>query len=87
MHANVGDARPGGSSRMDRREGALFVHRGDDELTKLEENLDILTLDIPDASIDDLPRRFQRHTAGVLGCFSCLLRRVARAIMCYHEHH
>ena len=43
---------------MDRREGALFVHRGDDELTELEENLDRLTLDILDAAIDDLPRRF-----------------------------
>ena len=50
---------------MDRRAGAHFVHRGDDELTKLEENLDRLTLDIPNGTIDDLPRRFQRHIAGV----------------------
>ena len=87
MHANVGDAHPRGSSPMDRREGARFVHRGDDELMELEENLDRVTLDILDAAIDDLPRRFQRHTMGVLGRFSRLLRRVPRAIMCYHEHH
>ena len=61
---------------MDRREGARFFHRGDDELTKLEENLDRLTLDILDDVIDDLPRRFQRCTAGVSGCFSHLLHRV-----------
>ena len=72
---------------MDRQAGARFFHRGDDELTELEVNLDLLTLDILDATIDDLPRRFQRHTVGVSGHFSHLLRRVARAIMCYHEHH
>ena len=54
---------------------------------ELEENLERLTLDIPDASIDDLPMRYQRHTAGVLGRFSCLLCRVVRVVMCYHEHH
>ena len=58
LHANVGDARPGGSSPMDRRIGALFLHRGDEELTDMEENLDRLIMDIPDAAIDDLPRRF-----------------------------
>ena len=72
---------------MDRRAGARFVHRGDDEITELEENLDRQTLDIPDATIDYLPRRFQRHTAGVSDHFSRLPHSVARAIMCYHEHH
>ena len=72
---------------MDRRAGAHFVHRGDDELTELEENVDRLSLDILDAAIDDLPRRFQRHTMGVSGLFSHFLHRVARAIMYYHEHH
>ena len=54
---------------------------------ELEENLERLTLDILDALIDDLPLRYQRPTAGVLGRFSKLLRRVAQAVMCYHEHH
>ena len=72
---------------MDRRARDHFVHRGDDELTEVEKNLDLLTLDILDAAIDDLPRRFQRHTTGVSSHFIHLLRRVARAIMCYHEHH
>ena len=72
---------------MDRRAGAHFFHRGDNEITDLEEKLDRLNLDIPYATIDDLPRRFQRHIAGVSGRFSRLLRRVERAIMCYHKHH
>ena len=54
---------------------------------ELEESLERLTLDIHGASIDDLPLRYQRPTMGVPGCFNRLLRRVARAVMCYHEHH
>ena len=54
---------------------------------ELEENLERLTLDIPDASIDDLPLRYQRPIAGVPGHFSKLLHRVARVMMCYHEYH
>ena len=61
--------------------------QGDDITRELEENLERLTLDIPDADIDDLPTRYQRSTAGVPGRFSRLLRRVARVVMCYHEHH
>ena len=54
---------------------------------ELEENLERLTLDIPDASIDDLPMCYQRHTTGVLVHFSHLLHRVVQVFMCYHEHH
>ena len=54
---------------MDMRVGYFFVHRGDNELIEMEENLDRFTLDIPDAAIDDLPRRLQRHTARVSGRF------------------
>ena len=86
-HAYVGDARPGGSYPMDRWARACFFHRGDDKLIELEENIYRLTLDILDASIDYLRRRFQRHIVGMLSLFSFLLRMVARAIMCYHKHH
>ena len=54
---------------------------------EMEENLERLTLDIPDASIDDLSMRYQRHTVGAPGCFNRLLRRVVWAVMCHHEHH
>ena len=86
-HANVGAARPGGASTLDRRVGARFVPQGDDITGELEENLERLTLDILDATIDDLSMRYQRSTVGVPGRFSRMLRRVARAVMCYHEHH
>ena len=84
FHADVGDARFGVSSQIGRQ---ALGHKGDDELTELDENLNGLTLDIPNASIDDLPRRYQRHTIVVSGRFSRMLWRVARDIMCYHEHH
>ena len=54
---------------------------------EMEENLERLTLEIPNSSIDDLPMRYQRHTTGVPGRFSRLLHRVVRVVMCYHEHH
>ena len=61
--------------------------QGDDITRELEENLDRLTLDIPYADIDDLSTRDHRSMVGVLSRFSRLLRRVAQAVMCYHEHH
>ena len=85
--AYFGAARPGGSSPLDRRARARFVPQGDDVIGELEENLERLTLDIPDASNDDLPLRYQRPTAGVPGRFNILLHRVAQAVMCYHKHH
>ena len=87
LHADVGVARPRGASPLDRRVEARFVPQGDDITGELEENLERLTLDIPDADIDDLPTRYQRSTVAVPGQFNRLLRRVARAMMCYHEHH
>ena len=86
-HADVGVARPGGESPLDKEAGTHFVSQGDDITGELEENLERLTLDIPDADIDDLPTRYQRSTMGVPGRFSKLLRRVARVVMSYHEHH
>ena len=76
-HADVGVARPGGASLLDRRARACSVPQGDDITRELEENLERLTLDISDADIDDLPMRYQRSIAGVPGRFSRLLRRVS----------
>ena len=61
--------------------------QGDDITGELEENLERLNLDIPDPEIDDLPTRYQSSMAGLPGRFNRLLCRVARAVMCYHEHH
>ena len=87
LHADVGAARPGGASPLDRRDGARFMPQGDDIIGEVEDNLERLTLDIPDVGIDDLPTRYQRSTVGVPGRFNKLLRRVVRAVMCYHKHH
>ena len=57
-HADVGAARPGGESPLDRKVRACFVPQGDDNTMELEENLERLTLDIPYANIDDLPMRY-----------------------------
>ena len=58
FHADVVLVRPEGSSPLDRRAGAQFVQRGNDSMGELEENLERLTLDIPDTSIDDLSMRY-----------------------------
>ena len=87
LHVDVGVVSPRGASPLDRRARARFMPHGDYITGELEDNLERLTLDIPDADIDDLPTRYQRSTTGVPGRFSRLLHRVARAVMCYHEHH
>jgi hypothetical protein len=53
----------------------------------VEQNLEGLTADIPDMTLAEVPRRDQRHTVGVSTYMSRLLCRVARVVMCYHEHH
>ena len=87
LHAYVGVARPRGASPLEMQVRAHFMPQGGDITGELEENLERLTLDILDADIDDLPTRYQRSTVGVPGRFSRLLCRVARVVMCYHEHH
>ena len=65
----------------------LYRSEADEELGDLEENLQHLTVGISDMTTDDVPRCYLCHTVGVSGRFSRLLRRVAQAIACYHEHH
>ena len=57
-HVDVVAVRPRGASPLDRRAGARFVPWGDDITSELEEKLERLTLDIPNADIDDLPMRY-----------------------------
>jgi hypothetical protein len=53
----------------------------------VEHNLEGLTVDIPDTTLEEVPRQDQCHTVGVSASMSRMLRRVAREVMCYHEHH
>jgi len=57
---------------------------GEDDLVQ---NLEALTRGIPDyGRLADVPRAYQRHTVGVSTRVHRLLRRVVRAVVCYHEH-
>jgi hypothetical protein len=53
----------------------------------VEQNLEGLTTDIPDMTLEEVPRCDQHHTVGVSASMSRLLRRVAREVVCYHERH
>jgi hypothetical protein len=53
----------------------------------MEQNLEGLTIDIPDMTLEEVPRRDQCHTVGVSATMARLLRRVARAVVCYCERH
>jgi hypothetical protein len=53
----------------------------------VEQNLEGLAADIPDMTLEEVPRRDQHHTIGVSTSMSRLLCRVAREVVCYHERH
>ena len=56
-------------------------------LTAVHEQVESFTLGIPDVRIDELPLQLQRHTTGVPRRWTRLLRMIAQAVTCYHEHH
>ena len=56
-------------------------------LAELEHDLERLTADIPETSLDDVPIRLQRYVVGVPGPFRRFLCRVARAVVSYRDHH
>jgi hypothetical protein len=58
-----------------------------DDYEAMEQNLEGLTAGIPDMSIEEVPRCYQRHTVGMSGLLSQLLHRVAWVVVCYHERH
>ena len=58
-----------------------------DTLAELEHDLERLTADIPETSLDDVPIRLQRYVVAVLGPFRRFLCRVARAVVSYRDHH
>ena len=56
-------------------------------LAVLQDQIEGLTLGIQDVRIDKLPMRSQRHTIGVPSRWTRLLRMIAQAVTCYHQHH
>ena len=89
--ADVGPSCLVGASPIERRgvvqEMVIYCTKEDEDIDEMEENLQCLTMGIPDVTTDKVPRRYQRHTTGISGRFSRLLRRVAQTITCYHEQH
>ena len=69
--ADIGPSRPVGASPIERRgavrEMVIRCTEVDEELDKMEENIQRLTMGILDISIDDLPRLYQCQTTGVSG--------------------
>jgi hypothetical protein len=53
----------------------------------LEQNLEELTMNILDASIDDIPRHYQHHIVGVSTSIGRFLYKLAWVVACYIEKH
>ena len=61
----------------------VYHSEAEEDIGDVEENLQCLTVGIPDIATDRVPRGYQHHTVGVSERFARLLRRVAHAIACY----
>ena len=87
-NTDVGAYRPAGSSPAQRRgEAVVPVPQYAEDYLTVEKNLEGLMHDVPDMPLEEIPRRDQRHTVGVSASMGRLLRKVARTLVCYREHH
>ena len=59
----------------------------DTDLDEVEESLTQLTISILLTRDEDIPIRMHRHGSGGGSRFARLFRKVARAVVCYSEHH
>ena len=91
QNAYVGPRHPANLRPYERRLPAEVASAPQDEATKtlveLENDLERLTADIPETTIDDIPIRFQRYVVGVPRPFRRFLCRVARVVVSYRDHH
>jgi hypothetical protein len=65
----------------------VVVGWGVEDYEVAEQNLEGLTADISDITINEILRRYQRHIVRIFGSLSRLLRRVAWVVVCYREQH
>jgi hypothetical protein len=87
-NTDVGPYIPPGTSPIQRRgEVEAATPQYAEDYHMVEQNLEGLTADIPDMTLEEVPRCDQRHTVGVSAVMGRLLRRVARAVVCYRERH
>ena len=89
MYVDVSPERPAGMSPIARRtQPPANPQAKGAEGGELMQNLEGIARGIPDyARLADVPLAYQRHTVGVPNCLHRLLRRLVRAVACYHEHH
>ena len=89
MHADVGPERPAEMSPISRRTQIAPEIQGEGTGgEELIQNLEGIAHGIPDyAWLADVPMAYQRHTVGVPNRIHRILRRLVRAVTCYHEHH
>ena len=88
MYADVGPKRPAGMSPIARRTPCNFDPHGEGGMEEIVQNLEGIARGVPNyARLDDAPRAYERHTVGVPSRIHRLLRRLVRAVTCYHEHH
>jgi hypothetical protein len=59
----------------------------DTDLDEVEESLTQFTIVVPLTRDDDIPIRMRHHASGGSSRFARLFRKVARAVVCYSEHH
>jgi hypothetical protein len=87
-NTNFGPYRPPGTSPIQQRgEVPAAVPQYVEDYQVVEHNLEFLTADIPDMTLEEVPRCDQRHTVEVSTAMGRLLHRVARAVVCYREYH
>ena len=87
----MGPQRPAALRPYERKQPIAVVPIPQDEsaevLAELESHIERLTGDIPETTIDDIPRRLQRYVIGVSGPFRRFLCKVAWAVVSYRDHH
>jgi hypothetical protein len=73
-NTDVGPYRPPDTSPIQRRGEVAVAPQYAEDYQVVEQNLEGLTADIPDMTLEEVPRRDQRHTVGVSASMSRLLQ-------------
>ena len=87
----MGPQRPAALQPFERKQPVAPLPAPQDEsaevLAELEGHLEHLTGDIPETTIDEIPRRLQHYVIGVPGPFRRFFCKVARAVVSYRDQH
>ena len=69
--------------------GRAILHDHDvaETISSFQDQVEGITLGIPNVRTDELPLRLQRHSTGVPSQWTTLLRMITHAVTCYHQHY